>query len=322
LFGHARAGDHPRMPRAEPFNIRKELHLAQVAGRQHRVITSRQTGLSDRAIAWRVKSGRLYRRHRGVYVVGPGELSPHGVCLAAVLAIGDDAVLDDMSAGYIWGFWKRLTEPIHVAVPRKLRSRPGIRVHVRRLDARDTTIRSGIPIVSVAHALLSMATTLYSDKALRRAIHEAEVQRLVTHPWLRAQITRYPGRAADRLARLIEPGPLPTRSGDEDEVVEMLLRHGFPRPLTNTRIPGLPTWVEVDIYLPDYQLVIDVDSVFHDTDFRREEDARKQALLERHGLRVLRVRKEDALEHELETIDYVRRAIAAQPNSCRAADGR
>jgi very-short-patch-repair endonuclease len=41
-------------------------------------------------------------------------------------------------------------------------------------------------------------------------------------------------------------------------------------------------------------VVIEVDSPWHDTQFRREFDARKQAILEAHGITVIRLRKEDA----------------------------
>lgn len=285
----------------------------RVAAGQHRLLQSRQLnelGFSNRVIHSRMKAGRLWRRYRGVYVVGPGPLTPAGECLAAVMAIGADAALDDISAAYLHGFWKRLTFPIHVAVPRRVRSRPGIRVHVRP-DLTAIRAREGIRIVSPAYALRSMADTLRSDHALRRAVHEAEVQKLVTAAQLRQQIDARPGRGAQRLRRIIRHGPLPTRSGDEDIVADVLIRGGLPVPQTNCRVPGLPTWIEVDIAYIEYGVVIDVDSPFHDTDIRRADDAAKQAIIEAHGLRVLRVRKEDALAHEDETVAYVRRALRA-----------
>ncbi len=297
---------------AESYPGGKELQVNRLAARQHRVVQGRQLnaiGISNRAITARVKAGRLFRRHRGVYGIPPAPLTPHGECLAAVMAIGPDAVLDDMSAGFIHGFWKRLTWPIHVAVPREVRSRPEIRVHVRH--ELSTTRKNGIPIVTPAFALRSMADTLRSDKALRRAVHEAQVQRLVVLPQLHAQIAARPGPGAARLARLITHGPLPTRSGDEDEVVAMLIRGGLPVPVTNARIPGLPTWIEVDIWYAEFRVAIEVDSAFHDTDIRRQDDAAKQRIIEAHGIRLIRLRKEDALDHERETVAYVRRALFA-----------
>jgi very-short-patch-repair endonuclease len=127
---------------------------------------------------------------------------------------------------------------------------------------------------------------------------------------LHKQIARTPGRAATRLERLIAHGPTPTRSGDEDEIVELLRRHSLPRHVTNTRIPGLPSWIEVDIHFPDHNLVIEVDSPCHDTPIRQEDDAHKEAILNAHGLRVLRLRKVDASPaNEPGTIERIRKRL-------------
>ena len=297
--------------------MRQELRIASVAGRQFRVIKLgqlRRIGVSESAISRRVACGRLLRRHRGVYVVGPGELSTEGRFLAAVFAIGEDAYLDDVSAAHLWGFWPYLKDgdPVHVLVPRRMRSRPGIAVRaVEAIDVRDTSRCHGIPILTPARALLGMAVTLRSDKALRRAVHEAEVRKRVDLGQIRRQIERAGDTAAARrLAVVIAPGPTPTRSGDEDEIVELLRRHDLPHHVTNAGISGLPRWIEVDIHFPDHDLVIEVDSPFHDTAIRRRDDARKQAILEAHGLRVLRLRRADAAPaNEAGTVALLTRAL-------------
>jgi putative AbiEi antitoxin of type IV toxin-antitoxin system len=55
-------------------------------------------GLTERAIAVRVRSGRLHRLHRGVYAVGHTGLTMRGRFLAAVKASGRGAVLSHLSA--------------------------------------------------------------------------------------------------------------------------------------------------------------------------------------------------------------------------------
>ncbi len=220
---------------AETPAIREELQISCVARRQQGVITARQLstlGVTRSGITRRLQRGRLYRKHRGVYAVGREELSTEGRLLAAVYAIGEDAFLDDMSAAHLWDFWPYLkdSDPVHVLVARQIRPRAGIRVRaVSEIDRRDTTKRYGIPVVTPARALLSMAATLHSDKALRRAVHEAEMQHWITHHELQRQIEGSPVTAASkRLAAIIAPGPTPTRSGDEDEIVELLRRGGLP----------------------------------------------------------------------------------------------
>ncbi len=220
--------------------IREELCIVWVARRQHGVITTRQLdgiGVTRSGITRRVRSGRLYRKHRG-------------------------------------------------------------------------GVRSRAPGSGAGGRIL--AAVVHSDHALRRAVHEAESLKLVSHGALLAQIDRArPGRAAKRLAAIVADGPRPTRSELEDAVDDMLTRHGIRPPLTNTQISGLPAWVEVDFFYPAARLVIEADGArFHDTPIRQAHDRQRQALLEAHGLQVLRVRWEDAQpQREAQTVARVRHAL-------------
>jgi very-short-patch-repair endonuclease len=153
------------------------------------------------------------------------------------------------------------------------------------LPAADTTRHKGIPVTTPARTVLDLSATRRSDRAVSRAIHEAEVQCRVNHRQLKEQIAG--GRpGATRLAKLTAAGPAPTRSELEDRMLEFLARHGFPTPVTNTFIGGL----EVDFFFPHAKLVIETDGKrFHNTDFARRNDAAKQAALEAAGYRVVRI---------------------------------
>src|SRR3954452_21399817 len=97
-----------------------DLRVAKIAVRQHGVITLRQleaAGLSKRAAAGRVRSGRLHRLHRGVYAVGHRAPSHHARWMAAVLACGEGAVLSHGSAAALWKLLKPLDGPTHVSIP-------------------------------------------------------------------------------------------------------------------------------------------------------------------------------------------------------------
>ena len=77
-----------------------------LAAAQHGIVTTAQlldAGVGRRSIARRVQAGWLVPLHRGVFQVGPTPTA-HGAEMAAVLAIGGDAVLSHQSAGAIWGF--------------------------------------------------------------------------------------------------------------------------------------------------------------------------------------------------------------------------
>lgn len=74
--------------------------IGRIAREQHGIVTARQlvaAGLSDAAVSKRVRSGKLYRVHRGVYSVGHDGLSEPQRWMAAVLACGPGAVLSHAS---------------------------------------------------------------------------------------------------------------------------------------------------------------------------------------------------------------------------------
>ena len=51
----------------------------------------------------RGNTGRFHRIHRGVYALGHTNLSFEGRCTAAVLALGEGAVVSHLSAAALWG---------------------------------------------------------------------------------------------------------------------------------------------------------------------------------------------------------------------------
>jgi 2-oxoglutarate dehydrogenase E1 component len=65
--------------------------LAELAARQHGVVTTKQLGMSSTSISKRIRAGTLHRVHRGVYAVGHNRLSENGAFMAAVLAAGNGA---------------------------------------------------------------------------------------------------------------------------------------------------------------------------------------------------------------------------------------
>jgi Transcriptional regulator, AbiEi antitoxin/Protein of unknown function (DUF559) len=106
--------------------------IARLALRQQGNVTRRQLlklGLGASAITYRVRKGRLYRVHPGVYSVGRPPQSPLERAAAAVLARGPGAALSHLSALALWGFAKHLSAPFDVAVQTDRRPK-GIQVHL------------------------------------------------------------------------------------------------------------------------------------------------------------------------------------------------
>lgn len=311
-------------PRTPP-----DRQLAALATKQYGLATGAQLralGIAPSDVAYRVRTGRLHRVHRGVYAVGHECLSVKGRSLAAVLAVGPGAALSHRAAGAQWGFLDWDGDEIEVTVAQRRQGRPGLRLHVvRALAPHDVTVRATIPVTTPARTLLDLADVL-GDRPLRRALHEAEVQRRVSHPQLIAQLARANGRrGAARLAALVADGPTPTRSELEDRLLELLARHGLPRPQTNVRLHGPPrpqpnarpagltTTIEVDFLFPALDLVIETDGErYHGTRLARAADARRQAELEAAGYRVLRLTWADVAQDEERTVARLRSVLPQQ----------
>lgn len=292
-----------------------DLPLAKLAARQHGVVTVQQLrefGLGDSGIAKRVRTGRLHRVHRGVYSVGHDALPQRGRYLAAVLALGPGAALSHWSAAALWGLVDDVdAHPIDVTVAHDARARWGIRVHtVGCLPARDRRRVGGISVTAVARTLLDLADVV-TPQVLRRALREAYVKRLTSEPQLSSVISGARGRhGAPRLAALISPGLVATRSELEDRVLDLLRSNGLPRPLVNARLAGLPRRVEVDFLFAEARLIVEADGArYHDNRLAREADASRQAMLEAAGYRVLRVTWSQVVREADDTVRRLRAAV-------------
>ncbi|HEX6687187.1 MAG TPA: type IV toxin-antitoxin system AbiEi family antitoxin domain-containing protein, partial [Solirubrobacterales bacterium] len=78
-----------------------EREVAGLAGRQYGVVSRGQLmrmGMTGSAIDRRIRAGRLHLLHPGVFAVGHRVVCGEGLWLAAVLRVGDGAVLSHRSA--------------------------------------------------------------------------------------------------------------------------------------------------------------------------------------------------------------------------------
>lgn len=277
----------------------------------------RACGLSDDAVHIRVCAGHLHAIHRGVYAVGHPNPPVQGRLLAAVKACGAGAVLSHFAAGGHWGLvrWDGRRPEVTV-VGTSARAHPAIRVHrTARLEPADVTRHEGIPITSPARTLIDLASCL-DDRGLRRAVRQAQALRLVGVRELAESLGRLgPRRGARKLARIIAAGPAPTRSELEDVVLDLLLAGGLAHPDVNAPLILGGRKVIPDFRWPEQQLVVEADgAAWHDNKVSREDDAERQALLEAHGERILRVTWKQALSHPRQTLARIRAAGAPTAN--------
>ncbi len=271
--------------------------MAALAVRQHGVVSGAQLaeiGLSRHALATRVAAGGLHRLHRGVYAVGHPLLSAKARWLAAVLAVGGEAVLSHRSVAALWDLLWSSGHP-DVLVARHVRPRPGLELHcVRSLPRDHVTSRHGVPCTSVARTLVDLAAVV-SRRRLERALGQAEVLRLydrgaiekilITHPRRRGSATLRSLLARGDLAAALSRSPL------EERLVTVCDAAGIPGPELNVPFT-LPdgTAIVIDALWRRERLAVELDgSRFHATASAFVRDRRRDAQLTLAGLRPVRL---------------------------------
>jgi very-short-patch-repair endonuclease len=287
--------------------------IAELAARQHGNVTLAQLrgiGLSVSEIRDRNQRGWLIRRHREVYAVGHVPPTRESRWLAAVLALGDGAVLGYVAGGAHWRMLQgaAITEVIVPTTAGRPR-RDGIVVHRQRLPASHVTVHQGIPVTTPVRTLLDLASVL-SLGALARAFEQAQVLlRLPPAPLAAEVISRPRHRGNAKLRRILSGAvdPADVRSVLELRFLRLCACYGIPRPQVNVPIGD---WTP-DFLWPDVGLVVETDGVeFHRTPAARRRDALKDHVLRGVGLIVMRLTWADVTERPAETAARIRVAMS------------
>jgi very-short-patch-repair endonuclease len=279
-MGPKRATGHP------------DREVASIAARQHGVVLLAQlvaVGVTQRAVARRVQSGRLHRIHRGVYAVGHRRLSKEGSWLAAVLACGEGAVLSHRSAAGLWNLLPASPGIIDVTVPGAggRRKRRGIRVHrSRTLLPSHCTLHNAIPVTKPARTLEDLRRVTTPDE-FRAAVRQAEVLGLPLG-----------AHAVD--ADL-------TRSELEHRFLRLCRRHRIPAPEVNVRIgPFL-----VDFLWRDERLIAETDGYrFHRGREAFEADRARDVELKLLGFTVVRFTHRQVMDEPSQVAQTLRMLLA------------
>jgi very-short-patch-repair endonuclease len=264
--------------------------IAEIADRQHGVITAKQlaaVGLGRAAISERARAGRIHRIHQGVYAVGHCRLSLHGRFMAAVLACAPGAVLSHVSAVVLWELLKPIDGPVHISVPTTSGRRKQRGIHLHRSPSLKppadpspspsylqqeggrgrrvlTTHRHNIPVTTVARTLEDLQRTSFlAPHLVRRATRQAELKGY-----------RLEHLTTDR-----------TRSDLETLFLGIVRRHGLPHPEVNVK---LGRW-EVDFLWRSHNLVVETDFwAYHRGSIAFQDDHARDLDLRSAGFTVLR----------------------------------
>lgn len=249
-------------------------------------------GIGRGAIAKRIRSGLLIPLYPGVYAVGHADPGRRGALWAAWLFVGEDALFSHRTAAELHEVDFGSSPAISLTVPRKLHSRPGLRIHRGFVPADERTATSaGLPVSCLSRTLLDYAAVA-ADWQLERALEECEKRELGDAIGLDGILARYPGRRGAgrlrvQLARF-RPGTGWTRGRLETAFLELLDAERIERGEANAHIETASGWFECDHIWRRQRLIVELDSrKHHDNWPAAERDAAKRRALSAAGWTVV-----------------------------------
>jgi hypothetical protein len=276
--------------------------IAQLAGRQHGILTRAQVHAGKRSDAWihrQVRRGVLVRVHHGVYAVGYRRLDPPARAMAAVLACGPGALLSHESEAALWG-WRRWPAIPEVTTASDRRPR-GIRAHrSTTLTPADHDRQFGVPVTSPHRTMRDLRPRM-NPATFRRMVSDASYAGLLD---------------GDSGARLLGDGPTPTRSALQDLFQRRVIDpHDLPQPLIDVVVNGF----EVDAAWPEARLVVEIDGWdAHGGPVAFATDRERDAVHAEHGWLVVRITWERLRDRPHREAARLGRILAARTQTDRA----
>ncbi len=252
---------------------------------------------------------------RGVYALGHAELRREGHVLAAVLAVGDDAVLSHRSAARQWGLrpWSGAFFELSIPSDRGRKPQRDLRVH-RSIDLHPWELGEdgGLPITTPARTLLDLAAVV-PPHHLRRAVERAEHLEIYDHTAVLRVLATHPARPGSPaltslLTDLHDHGTTSmSRSDLEALFLQLCLDHDLPRPQVNRYDNGR----ELDFRWPEHRLAVETNGFWvHRTRDAFERDHGRRLELEAAGWRVISLTWRQVVDHPDKIAAHVRRVLA------------
>jgi hypothetical protein len=202
-----------------------------------------------------LRSGRLRRIQRGIYLPRRIEVTPLVLARAALLSSGTiGAVPSHQTAARVHQIAVPEDDRVqHVTVAReqRRRNRPDLHFHTRSIGCGEVEKRDGVPVTSVARTLADLTTSLERVRAVW-ALDDALRRRLCAKTDVIAVIERWRGGAGCLSAR--------ERLDEADGIAESILETAGRLVLRDRGVP-LPV-PQHELWAPDGTLVAQLDGAY------------------------------------------------------------
>lgn len=299
------------MDRRSARRYRDTERLARLLEAQHAVATTKQVGecgYSKWAVSRAVAAMEFQWVHRSVLTLVGTHLTFKGRCMAAALACGPDAVISHHAAAALWDIRPAPYTVIDVTAPTHHRH-DGVRSHISPVAPHHRTHLDAIPITTLERTYLDYAEQATS-RQLTAALETANRRDLLDLRKLRRVMEGSPGRRGlhplTAVLTDMDSDPQWTQSPPEQEFLELIRATDLPRPKGNRLIEGHL----VDFVWPAQRLIVEIDTYrFHTSRAAFESDRARDAHLQRHGWRVLRITARRLHTHPQSVLADVRQML-------------
>ena len=277
---------------------------------------AREHGLSREAVNRRVAAKKWIRMGYRVYQDASHQPTRRAIVRAAMLSLGDDAVLVGAGAAWWCGLLEDRPRVIEIAVGREARrrSRPDVRLVRRTVPARDRTTHAGVRVTTAVPTVLDSAVVL--GLAAGAALLDGMLQRhKVTVDGLRHGMIRRSGRPGgpllDRLLELAAGGAVSEAERVAHGRLRLAAIVGWIANLP-VDVPGFGR-VVLDIGFPAQKVFVEVDGWAYHRDLRAfVGDAARQNALTAAGWTVIRTNWHELTNDPEVFVAALRRVLAAR----------
>ncbi len=152
-------------------------HIAEDQGGYFSIAQANAVGIRRNQIYRAVKQSTIERVHHGIYRLTLFPASQFEEIYAAVVSMGDKAVVGYETALYVYGLSDIIPAEIHLIMPRSSsRRRKHVKMHTNKLSDEDITYFEGFRITTVARTIVDVLSTHADSDQVQMAILQAIAQ--------------------------------------------------------------------------------------------------------------------------------------------------